>query len=85
MRLFGITSYTAIRYVRTAHPERFTIKPTQAYAPLHPVLVASRPRSSRPELVQLRIEADQAHGPRKASREAGGLLSHAPAHREVDQ
>lgn len=30
MRLFGITSYTAIRYVRTAHPERFTIDPTQA-------------------------------------------------------
>ncbi|GHD58113.1 hypothetical protein GCM10010317_046830 [Streptomyces mirabilis] len=30
MRLFGITSYTAIHYVRTAHPERFTIDPTQA-------------------------------------------------------
>ncbi|MEV1046274.1 hypothetical protein [Streptomyces sp. NPDC049916] len=30
MRLFGITSCTAIRYVRTAHPERFTIDPAQA-------------------------------------------------------
>ncbi|WP_307662012.1 hypothetical protein [Streptomyces sp. V1I1] len=30
MRLFGITSYTAIHYVRAAHPERFTIDPTQA-------------------------------------------------------
>ncbi|WP_406429248.1 hypothetical protein [Streptomyces sp. NBC_00147] len=30
MRLFGITSYTAIHYVRTAHPEHFTIDPTQA-------------------------------------------------------
>ncbi|MFD5978176.1 hypothetical protein [Streptomyces bacillaris] len=30
MRLFGITSYTAIHYVRTAYPERFTIDPTQA-------------------------------------------------------
>lgn len=30
MRLFGITSYTAIHYVRTAHPERFAIDPTQA-------------------------------------------------------
>lgn len=30
MGLFGITSYTAIHYVRTAHPERFTIDPTQA-------------------------------------------------------
>ncbi|MFF7230034.1 hypothetical protein [Streptomyces sioyaensis] len=30
MRLFGITSHTAIHYVRTAHPERFTIDPTQA-------------------------------------------------------
>ncbi|MEV7711186.1 hypothetical protein [Streptomyces sp. NPDC088270] len=30
MRLFGITSYAAIHYVRTAHPERFTIDPTQA-------------------------------------------------------
>ncbi|WP_143665528.1 hypothetical protein [Streptomyces sp. st115] len=29
MRLFGITSYTAIHYVRTAHPERFAIDPTQ--------------------------------------------------------
>ncbi|MFF2520177.1 hypothetical protein [Streptomyces sp. NPDC058086] len=30
MRLFGITSHTAIHYVRTAYPERFTIDPTQA-------------------------------------------------------
>ncbi|WP_158711376.1 hypothetical protein [Streptomyces sp. NRRL S-1824] len=30
MRLFGITSHTAIHYVRVAHPERFTIDPTQA-------------------------------------------------------
>ncbi|MBO8194542.1 hypothetical protein ITI46_23205 [Streptomyces oryzae] len=30
MRLFGITSYTAIHYVRTAHPERFAIDPTRA-------------------------------------------------------
>ncbi|WP_406016165.1 hypothetical protein OG520_37950 [Streptomyces sp. NBC_00984] len=30
MRLFGITSYTAIHYVRTAHPEHFAIDPTQA-------------------------------------------------------
>ncbi|MFI5808398.1 hypothetical protein [Streptomyces sp. NPDC051561] len=30
MRLFGITSCTAIHYVRTAHPERFTIDPTRA-------------------------------------------------------
>ncbi|MGW7486139.1 hypothetical protein [Streptomyces sp. NPDC054786] len=30
MRLFGITSHTAIHYVRAAHPERFTIDPTQA-------------------------------------------------------
>ncbi|MFI5726921.1 hypothetical protein ACWGH7_31475 [Streptomyces cyaneofuscatus] len=30
MRLFGITSYTAIHYVCAAHPERFAIDPTQA-------------------------------------------------------
>jgi hypothetical protein len=30
VRLFGNTSHTAIHYVRTAHPERFTIDPTQA-------------------------------------------------------
>ncbi|MFJ2676437.1 hypothetical protein [Streptomyces sp. NPDC087525] len=30
MRLFGITSHTAIHYVRTAYPERFSIDPTQA-------------------------------------------------------
>jgi hypothetical protein len=30
MRLFGITSHTAIHYVRAAHPESFTIDPTQA-------------------------------------------------------
>ncbi|KIE24693.1 hypothetical protein LK08_23325 [Streptomyces sp. MUSC 125] len=30
MRLFGITSHTAIHYVRTAYPERFTIDPTEA-------------------------------------------------------
>ncbi|MGW8884059.1 hypothetical protein [Streptomyces sp. NPDC055749] len=30
MRLFGITSHTAIHYVRAAHPERFAIDPTQA-------------------------------------------------------
>lgn len=30
MRLFGITSHTAIHYVRTAYPERFAIDPTQA-------------------------------------------------------
>ncbi|WP_327339051.1 hypothetical protein OG384_26520 [Streptomyces sp. NBC_01324] len=30
MRLFGITSHTAIHYVRTAYPERSTIDPTQA-------------------------------------------------------
>jgi hypothetical protein len=30
MRLFGITSRTAIHYVRAAHPECFTIDPTQA-------------------------------------------------------
>ncbi|MFD7180594.1 hypothetical protein ACFV90_11355 [Streptomyces sp. NPDC059904] len=30
MRLLGITSHTAIHYVRTAYPERFTIDPTQA-------------------------------------------------------
>ncbi|MFH9968365.1 hypothetical protein ACH4PR_44895 [Streptomyces mirabilis] len=30
MRLFGITTHTAIHYVRAAHPERFTIDPTQA-------------------------------------------------------
>ncbi|GAA0522430.1 hypothetical protein ACFV27_07310 [Streptomyces antimycoticus] len=30
MRLFGITSHTAIHYVRAAHPEYFTIDPTQA-------------------------------------------------------
>ncbi|WP_274564968.1 hypothetical protein [Streptomyces spiramyceticus] len=30
MRLFGITSHTAIHYVRAAHPECFTIDPTQA-------------------------------------------------------
>lgn len=29
MRLFGITSHTAIRYIRTAYPGRFTIDPTQ--------------------------------------------------------
>ncbi|GAA1926795.1 hypothetical protein [Streptantibioticus ferralitis] len=30
MRLFGITSHTAIHYVLAAHPECFTIDPTQA-------------------------------------------------------
>jgi hypothetical protein len=30
MRLFGITSHTAIHYVRAAHPECFTVDPTQA-------------------------------------------------------
>lgn len=30
MRLFGITSHTAICYVRAAYPERFTIDSTQA-------------------------------------------------------
>lgn len=30
MRLFGITSHTAIHYVRAGHPECFTIDPTQA-------------------------------------------------------
>jgi len=30
MRLFGITSHTAIYYVSAAYPERFTIDPTQA-------------------------------------------------------
>jgi hypothetical protein len=30
MRLFGITAHTATHYVRAAHPERFTIDPTQA-------------------------------------------------------
>ena len=30
MRLFGITSHTAIHYVRAAHPEHFAIDPTQA-------------------------------------------------------
>jgi hypothetical protein len=30
MRLFGITSHTAIHYVRAAHPECFTIDRTQA-------------------------------------------------------
>jgi hypothetical protein len=30
MRLFGITSTTAIHYVRAAHPELFGIDPTQA-------------------------------------------------------
>lgn len=30
MRLLGITSQTAFRYVRAAHPECFTIDPTQA-------------------------------------------------------
>ncbi|MDQ0989587.1 hypothetical protein QFZ74_000815 [Streptomyces sp. V3I7] len=31
MRRFRITSHTAIHYVRTAYPERFTIDPTQAW------------------------------------------------------
>ncbi|MFD0068709.1 hypothetical protein ACFRAI_41275 [Streptomyces sp. NPDC056637] len=30
MQLFGITPHTAIHYVSTAYPERFTIDPTQA-------------------------------------------------------
>lgn len=30
MRLFGITAATAIHYVHAAHPEHFTIDPTQA-------------------------------------------------------
>ncbi|GAX49313.1 hypothetical protein [Streptomyces olivochromogenes] len=30
MRLFGITSHTAIHYVRAAHSEYFTIDPTEA-------------------------------------------------------
>jgi hypothetical protein len=30
MRLFGITSHTAIHHVRAAYPECFTIDPTQA-------------------------------------------------------
>ena len=30
MRLYGITSHTAIHYLRAAHPECFTIDPTQA-------------------------------------------------------
>jgi integrase len=30
MHFFGLSAATAIKYVRTAHPERFTIDPTQA-------------------------------------------------------
>jgi hypothetical protein len=30
MRVFGVSKTTAIRYVSTAHPERFGIDPTQA-------------------------------------------------------
>ncbi|MEY9965612.1 hypothetical protein ABIA33_003658 [Streptacidiphilus sp. MAP12-16] len=30
MRLFGLTSHTPIHYVPAAHPECFTIDPTQA-------------------------------------------------------
>ncbi|MEU1626076.1 hypothetical protein ABZ746_12270 [Streptomyces sp. NPDC020096] len=33
MRLFGITSSTAIHYVHAAHPEHFTVDPTQAENP----------------------------------------------------
>ena len=29
MRIFGVSKATAINYVKTAHPERFAIDPTQ--------------------------------------------------------
>lgn len=43
------------------------------------------PPASRPELVLLRVEADQPHGVRKGRRIGGGLVGPAPLHRKVDE